>query len=87
MSLCRQPFTSTQIKASFSQLPRLLELSINLEDDTDVTIGNNVNDNFFQVSFDDDDVDNSSIQVSCDEEASEDSSFNVSFEEVDQDTI
>ena len=85
-SLCTQPFTSTPIKASSSQPPRLLELSINLEEDTDVTIDDDVNDNSLQVSFDDDNINNSSIQVSCDEEAGEDSSFNISFEEVDQDT-
>ena len=85
-SLCTQPFTSTPIKTSSSQSPRLLELSINLEEDTDVTIDNDVSDNSLQVSFDDDNVSNSSIQVSCDEEAEEDSSFNISFEEVDQDT-
>lgn len=84
-SLCTQPFTSTPIKASSSQPPRLLELSINLEEDTDVTIDNDVNDNSLHVSFDDDDINNTSIQVSCDEEAGEDSSFNISFEEVDQD--
>ena len=85
-SLCTQPFTSTPIKTSSSQSPRLLELSIDLEEDTDVTIDNDVNDNSLQVSFDDDNVSNSSIQVSCDEEAEEDSSFNISFEEVHQDT-
>ena len=85
-SLCTQPFTSTPIKTSSSQSPRLLELSINLEEDIDGTIDNDVNDNSLQVSFDDDNVSNSSIQVSCDEEAEEDSSFNISFEEVDQDT-
>ena len=61
-SLCTQPFTSTPIKASSSQPPRLLELSINLEEDTDVTIDIDVNDNSLQVSFDDDNVNNSSIQ-------------------------
>ena len=60
-SLCTQPFTSTPIKASSSQPPRLLELSINLEEDTDVTIDDDVNDNSLQVSFDDDNVSNSSI--------------------------
>ena len=82
---CTQSFTSTPIKASSSQPPRLLELSINLEEDTDVTIDIDVNDNSLQVSFDDDNVNNSSIQVSCDEGAGEDSPFNISFEEVDQD--
>ena len=45
-----------------------------------------MNDNSLHVSFDDDDINNTSIQVSCDKEAGEDSSFNISFEEVDQDT-
>ena len=41
-SLYTQPFTSTPIKASFSQPPPLLELSINLEEDADVTIDDDV---------------------------------------------
>lgn len=59
---------------------------VNLEEDTDVTIENDMNDYSLQVSFDDDDVNNSSIQVSCDKEARDNSLFNISFEEVDQGT-
>ena len=59
---------------------------VNLEEDTDVTIENDMNDHSLQVSFDDDDVNNSSIQVSCDKEARDNSLFNISFEEVDQGT-
>ena len=45
-----------------------------------------MNDYSLQVSFHDDDVNNSSIQVSCDKEARDNSLFNISFEEVDQGT-
>lgn len=34
---------------------------VNLEEDTDITIANDMNDYSLQVSFDDDDVNNSSI--------------------------
>lgn len=84
-SLCTQPFSLALIKDSSYQPLWLLELLINLEEDTDITIANDMNDHS-QVSFDDNDVDNSSIQVRCDEEVRDNSSFNISFEEVDQGT-
>ena len=60
-SLCTQPFTSALIKDSSNHPFWLLELLINLEEDTDVTIDSDVNNSSLRVNFDDDNVNYNSL--------------------------
>ena len=60
-SLCTQPFTSAPIKDSSNHPLWLLEFLINLEEDTDVTINNDVNNSSLQVNFDDNNVNYNSL--------------------------
>ena len=60
-SLCIQPFTSAPIKESSNHQLWLLELWIDLEEDTNVTIDNDVTNNSLQVNFDDENVNYNSL--------------------------